>query len=231
MIWIVSGISSGIGKALVELLLRRNQQVIGIGRSNPFGSHINFMPCDLSNPEEVKRLKFPEFSKSVVLINNAGMIGEIARISQKVEDDFARVFQVNSLAPITLTQLVYSKMRNKNEFSLLNISSGAAHNAIPSWSAYCASKAALNMWTACFAKEEVEREFYPRIFCVAPGVVDTKMQSQIRSTKGENFSSLNRFIDFNKNGELTATTVVAEKLLNLLEMDYSGELFYDLRKL
>ena len=231
MIWIVSGISSGIGKALVELLLRRNQQVIGIGRSNPFGSHIDFMPCDLSNPEEVKRVKFPEFSKSVVLTNNAGMIGEIARISQKAEDDFARVIQVNGLAPITLTQLVYSKMRNKNEFSLLNISSGAAHNAIPSWSAYCASKAALNMWTACFAKEEVEREFYPRIFCVAPGVVDTKMQSQIRSTKGENFSSLNRFIDFNKNGELTATTVVAEKLLNLLEMDYSGELFYDLREL
>ena len=231
MIWIVSGISSGIGKALVELLLRRNQQVIGVGRSNPFGSDIDFMLCDLTNLEELRLLDFPEFSNGAVLVNNAGMIGEIARISQKAEDDFARVFQVNSLAPITLTQLVYSKMRNKNEFSLLNISSGAAHNAIPSWSAYCASKAALNMWTACFAKEEAELEFYPRIFCVAPGVVDTKMQSQIRSTKGENFSSLNRFLDLDKNGELTATTVVAEKLLKLLEMDYSGELFYDLREL
>lgn len=229
MIWIVSGISSGIGKALVELLLSKEEKVIGVGRSNPFGERIDFKHCDLSKADEVNHLQFPSFQEEVVLVNNAGMIGEISRISQKKENDFAEVFQVNTIATINLTQLVYAAMKDKNRFRLVNISSGAANNAIPSWAAYCASKAALNMWTTCFAKEEAELGFSLKVYCVAPGVVDTKMQGQIRSTKGENFSSLNRFIDLNKNGELTATTVVAEKLLNLLQMDYSGELFYDLR--
>lgn len=230
MIWIVSGISSGIGKALVELLLEGDQRVIGIGRSNPFEESVDFMPCDLSKPNEIENLQFPVFEHGVTLVNNAGMIGEIARISEKLENDFAQVFQVNSIAPITLTQLVYSKVTDKNQFTLVNISSGAANNAIPSWAAYCSSKAALNMWTSCFAKEEAERLFNPRIYCIAPGVVDTNMQGRIRSAKKENFSSLDRFVSLHEDGELSATNEVAEKLLKLLTKDYSGELFYDLRR-
>lgn len=229
MIWIVSGVSSGIGKALVELLLSKEEKVIGIGRSNPFEGRIDFKHCDLSKAEEVNQLQFQFFQEEVVLVNNAGMIGEISRISQKEENDFAEVFQVNTLATINLTQLVYAAIKDKNRFHLVNISSGAANNAIPSWAAYCASKAALNMWTMCFAKEEAELGFSPKVYCVAPGVVDTKMQSQIRSTSDDNFSSLNRFVELHKNEELSSSELVAERLLSLLKQDYSGELFYDLR--
>lgn len=231
MIWIVSGISSGIGKALVELLLSKEEKVIGIGRSNPFGERIDFKYCDLSKADEVHGLQFPFFQEEVVLVNNAGMIGEISRISQKKEKDIAQVFQVNTLSTIHLTQLVYAEIKDKNAFSLINISSGAANNAIPSWAAYCASKAALNMWTACFAKEESELGFSPKVYCVAPGVVDTVMQQKIRETDDRNFSSLPRFKELKLKGELSLASEVAKKLIYLLDLDYSGEVFYDLRKL
>lgn len=232
-IYIITGVSSGIGKALAELLVSKNKQVLGIGRNTCGLSSENydFISCDLSNLDSVKALQLPGFSGAVTLINNAGVLGEIDRISTGQDIDFEGVFHVNTLAPLILTQKVYSMVADKSDFTLVNISSGAAKRAIPSWAAYCSSKAALNMWSECFALEEKELGNTPKVYCVAPGVIDTNMQVHIRAAHSDSFSSHERFVELKESGQLSTPEETAIKLLQLLSLPYDGRVEYDLREL
>src|SRR5690606_16985856 len=118
-----------------------------------------------------------------------------------------------------------------DDFSLVNISSGAANRAIPSWAGYCASKAALNMLTETFYLEELEKGNNPIVYAVAPGVIDTDMQVQIRSSLQSDFSSVDNFKALKSNKSLFTPKEAAVKLLYLLEKPFDGEVFQDLRKL
>jgi len=232
-IYIITGISSGIGKALVEALLQRGETIIGIGRNNPFpeNSRYTFYACDLSDLEQVRALHAPIHAEEVVLINNAGMLGTVDRISQNNEIEYEKILNLNTIAPLILTQKFYQGTPKKDNFTLVNISSGAAKSAIPSWSGYCASKSALNMWTDCFVQEEEELGNHPKVYCIAPGVIDTPMQQQIRSVDPESFSSLKRFQELKSNNKLFTPQETAEKLIRLLSLEYSGKTHYDLRDL
>ena len=226
---IITGISSGIGRALVDQYLELGHLVIGIGRSNPFGDRIEFKECDLSDIQSIRKLKFANLTQKVILINNAGTIGTIGRISELSLLEFDELFRVNTTAAVELTKLIYGSILEKENFTLVNISSGAARNAIPSWAAYCASKAALNMWTECFVAEENELDNYPRVYCVAPGVVDTAMQDKIRSVKQDNFAAVQKFIDYKNEGKLFSPKEVAIKLETLLNKPFNGNIHNDLR--
>lgn len=231
MIYIVTGISRGLGFAIAKELLDKRLKVIGIGRSNRIQHpNLQFIKCDLSSSKDREALKFEEFTEPVTLINNAGILGEIGRVSQmKSISNLAEVLEVNTIAPLELTKKIYSAVKNKENFTLVNVSSGAANRSIPSWAAYCASKAALNMLSEIFYLEELELGNYIKVYAVAPGVIDTGMQEQIRSTNQNDFSSVNKFVELKNNGELFSPEEAAKRLLNLLELKYTGDVFYDLR--
>lgn len=230
--YIVTGVSRGLGKAIIEELLEKNEKVIGIGRSHGFNHpNFSFLECDLANPESIDMLDFPDFKGKVTLINNAGIIGNIKRLSDQLSNDLQAVLNVNVTSPIYLMKKVYSKVKNKSDFSLINISSGAANRSIPSWAGYCASKAALNMLTETFYLEELEKGNNPIVYAVAPGVIDTDMQVQIRSSHQNDFSSVNNFKELKSNNSLFSSQEAAQKLLFLLNMPFEGEVFQDLRKL
>ena len=230
--YIVTGVSRGLGKAIVEELLKKNEKVIGLGRSHGF-SHPNFlfMECDLAHPESIEKLDFPEFNEKIVLINNAGIIGEIKRLSDQITNDLQTVLNINVTSPIYLMKKAYAKVKDKSAFSLINISSGAANRAIPSWAGYCASKAALNMLTETFYLEELEKGNKPIVYAVSPGVIDTDMQVQIRSSNQNDFSSVDNFKELKSNNSLFSSQEAAQKLLFLLDKPFEGEVFQDLRKL
>lgn len=229
--YIITGVSRGLGKAIVDALLKNNERVVGIGRSNPFGDRIEFMECDLNNPKAITSPEFNGMDEAVTLINNAGILGDIGRISAKTESDLERVMQVNVFAPMTLTRNVYAKVNDKNQFRLVNISSGAANRSIPSWAAYCASKAALNRLTENFYLEEKELGHNVQAYAVAPGVIDTGMQQEIRSVSEDQFSGVQNFVQMKENGSLYSPEEAATRLLQLLKQPFNGEVFQDLRNL
>lgn len=227
----VTGVSRGLGKAVVLALLKRGEQVTGIGRSHDIDDPaFTFICCDLSDTRAAEQLQFPDHSEPVVLINNAAVLGNIDRISAQDSADLESVLRLNSVTPMLLARKLYQTTRDKNAFTLVNISSGAARRAIPSWAAYCASKAALNMLSETFRLEELELGRNPRVYAVAPGVIDTDMQAQIREVDQSRFSARGNFIGLKENGELFSAEEAANRLIRLLDRPYTGEVMYDLRK-
>lgn len=228
--YIITGVSRGIGKAIAEYYLNQGEQVLGIGRSHSINhEHFSFLTCDLSDLSQVKSLELPAFGSPVTLINNAGVIGRIQRLSDQEELDIDKVLTVNVSAVAVLTHKVYVSIEDKNTFSLVNISSGAANRAIPSWAAYCTSKAALNMLSEAFFAEEREKGFHPRVLAVAPGVVDTDMQGEIRAVDDKDFSSIERFKSLKTENQLFSPEEVARRLAILLETEPTDQVFRDLR--
>ena len=230
IMYIITGVSKGLGKALTEKLLAQNSTVIGIGRSHEFNHpKFTFIQCDLNDKDAVENLKISIPSAPVTLINNAGIIGEIKRLGEQSSPDVQEVLMVNTVAPVLLWHKIYKLVSKKDDFTLVNISSGAANRAIPSWAAYCASKAALNMLSETFYLEEKENGNNPNVYAVAPGVMDTSMQMQIRNSSEDDFSAVQNFIAMKENDALFSPEEAANRLLKLLDQPYSGEVFYDLR--
>jgi benzil reductase ((S)-benzoin forming) len=130
-------------------------------------------------------------------------------ISRQSEMNAKNVFQINYLAAFTLTQKVL-----KLDFleQIIYISSGAAKRAIPSWSQYCASKAALDMFAETLQLELNTEARDIVVRSVAPGVVDTPMQTLIRETDESDFPSVENFRALHENGELSSPQEVAQKL-------------------
>ena len=211
----VTGVSRGLGKAVAEKFLHEGYSVIGIGRSS-YIHHENytFQACDLSVSSDLDNIQFDSESEEIILINNAGQIGHLQRISDQTEPDFEEVLRVNTLVPMYLSWACLKQA--KGAVKIANISSGAATRAIPGWAAYCASKAALDRFSETLQLEETEKGRDVCIWSVAPGVIDTAMQEKIRAASPTNFSSLETFLDLKKNDELTSPEVAADKLFRLI---------------
>jgi benzil reductase ((S)-benzoin forming) len=220
---IVTGSSRGIGKAIAHYYLEKGEKVIGIARTNTI-QHENFTfeACDLSNIESLNELSFLNHidnSTPVTLINNAGTIGDIQRADQLDLKTYYAVAVVNIVAVQYLSTMVLKNIPAHELKAIVNISSGAGRRAIPSWSAYCASKAAIDLYSETLHAEFQEQERTTKIYSVAPGVVDTKMQVTIRSSDPSNFSAHDTFMQLKNNNELRSPKTVARLLHELLEKE------------
>ncbi len=226
----VTGVSRGLGKAVAEKFLKEGYSVVGIGRSSDI-HHVNytFLVCDLSLQSDIDKIQFDTTCDEVILINNAGQIGNLQRISDQIEPDFEEVMRVNTLAPMYLSWSCLQQV--KGAIKIVNISSGASTRAIPGWAAYCASKAAIDRFSETIQLEEKEKGRDVNVWSVAPGVIDTAMQEKIRSASAESFSSLDTFLDLKKNDELTNPQVTADKLFRLIVLEEIDRVVCSLREI
>tara|TARA_B100000287_G_scaffold411992_1_gene441999 strand:+ start:461 stop:1165 length:705 start_codon:yes stop_codon:yes gene_type:complete len=212
---IITGTGQGIGKAIASLLLKQGYFVYGISRknyiNNPNFKHLRF---DLSDVQALKEIPLPKIkTNKIILINNAATIGEISPLGLKKDINIVKEYNVNIIAPTILCRKFINEYIDIEKL-IINISSGAAHNAIASWSVYCASKAALEMLTKVIDKENHN---LLKIYSVHPGIVNTNMQKTIRNTKVELFPEKKKFNLYYENNELENVDVVANKLFYIIK--------------
>lgn len=222
-IYYITGTSRGLGEALARGLLNNpDNRVHGIGRTNAIEhAHFRFTEMDLSDAAAVSNFRFGEHpgAASITLINNAGLIGHIRPAGQQQPESIIRIYQVNLIAPALLCN-AFIKAYNEHTGikQIVNISSGAGKNPIDGWSNYCATKAGLDMYSRTLDEEfKVYKRPDFRIWSVAPGVVDTGMQEEIRNAEPGKFSRLDQFITYHAEGQLADPALVAGKYFRIFE--------------
>jgi benzil reductase ((S)-benzoin forming) len=225
-LYIITGSSKGIGKTLVDKLLEKDEnQVIGIARSPYEMAHPRFLnlSLDLSNVKETlksldRMMPQGDFDK-IVLVNNAGMIGPIEHLGNMDPKSIHQVFMLNTIAPAILMNDFVHKYGSLKEVDrlIINISSGAAKKAIDGWACYSASKSAINMLSEAAVVEAELDATGIRIFSVAPGVVDTYMQAEIRNADVKAFSTLSKFVGLKENQQLSSPLHTASKIIELID--------------
>ncbi|HYN99338.1 MAG TPA: SDR family NAD(P)-dependent oxidoreductase [Actinomycetota bacterium] len=235
MIWI-TGASSGIGEALARSVPWADSRVIGIGRRPADG--LEHVPADLSDSRswpvvaEAVRSELEGFSgERAVFMHSAGTLDPIGFAADVDRDSYLASLMLNGVASQVLgQQFVAAASGVPGERTLVMISSGAAQKVYPGWSAYGASKAAMDQWVRIVGAEQRIRGGV-KVFGVAPGVVDTPMQSEVRAADENQFPSLQRFKDLNQNGMLVPPEDVASWIWRLVGEGVDNGSIVDLREL
>ncbi|MBB6612261.1 SDR family NAD(P)-dependent oxidoreductase [Pontibacter sp. Tf4] len=240
-IYIITGTSKGIGKALAEELLRdENNHVVGVCRNSTI-AHPNYrhQPLDFSDIPAVEHnlqkvfLPYKDAQK-LVLINNAGVLGDIGYVGEGMPNErFEFVFDVNVIVPAMLmNSFLQVYQQHPAQKLIVNISSGAGKYPIDGWASYCASKAALDMLSMTIQKEQEMRGSGVKIYALAPGVVDTQMQGQIREADAGQFSTVEKFRDYKASNALAQPEDVAHKIIRFMQnADNYSEVLQDVRNM
>ena len=112
---------------------------------------------------------------------------------------------------------------------VLNISSGLGRRAMASQAAYCAAKAGMDHFTRCVALEE-EKADGAKVCSLAPGVIDTDMQVQLRSADATAFPGRDSFARLKSEGQLTSPDEAARRVLAYLARpDFGAQPVADVR--
>ncbi|WP_400193816.1 SDR family NAD(P)-dependent oxidoreductase [Hymenobacter sp. B81] len=228
--YIITGASRGLGKALAEEVLKQpDAHVLGVSRhatiEHPRYQH---QPLDLSDIVAVENNLHKVFparpdASALTLINNAAVLGDIGYLGGQPNEHFGFVFDVNLVAPAMLMNTFLSAYGGLGvPLTVLNISSGAAQRPVDGWGAYCASKAALDMLSQVAQKEQELRSSGVRIRSLAPGIVDTDMQEQIRGAETGQFSEVQRFVAHHAEGRLANPEQAAGRIAAWLAQGCPG---------
>jgi len=237
--YFITGTSKGIGKAIAEAALEDdNTFVYGISRNVSIEhkqyhhQHVDLSDITALRNNQHKLFPVLENPEKIVLINNAGVLGEVAYLGSQTTDNFEFVFDVNVIAPAMLMNTFISAYHEHNcPKTIVNISSGAGQRPVDGWSAYCASKAALDMISLTCQKEQDILQSGIKVYALSPGVVDTAMQAQIREVEEEQFSDLEKFIGLKENGDLQTPEQVSKKILGFVNNPIPNQVIVSVRDL
>lgn len=181
----VTGGTTGIGAAIAAALSSAGARVwvhaldAEQGRAHAEQRGFGFLAADFSDPAQVDGLATALASATStldILVNNAGL--EIGAIVDHLEPAVVdRTLAVNLTAPMRLTQLLLPLLRRSSAASVINVTS--IHDDVPSYgnAAYCASKAALEMFTRTAAVELGPEGI--RVNALAPGAIETDLNRTI----------------------------------------------------
>ncbi|SIT45139.1 Short-chain dehydrogenase/reductase SDR [Paraburkholderia ribeironis] len=231
---IVTGHTRGLGAALVEQLVARNVTVLGLSRSRHatlkarFAAQLEEIELELADPTRVAQWiatdalrSFVSGAQTVLLINNAGTAQPIGPIAQQDAATVASAVSLNVATPLMLASALATAAVDASDRRIVHISSGAARNAYPGWSIYCATKAALDHHARAVA---LDANRALRICSLAPGVVDTNMQAEIRASGEEQFPLRAKFDDLKSSGKLSTPEQCATQLIDYAFSDAFGQI-------
>ena len=236
-LYFITGSSNGLGKALAELCLAQGHSVIGLSRSCTI-SHTLYkhIYIDLASHQALATFSWPagidenQYAK-YVLVNNAGTVLPVVLAGDATPTDIIGIYTRNMIAPALLSNAFINQYKLiEAEKLIINISSGAATRPVDGWSAYCSTKAGLEMYTKVLALEADIQQNGFKMASIAPGIVDTNMQVQIRDADEGAFSRLQEFKDFKEQGALVSPEMAAAKLYKSIQnLSYTNEVIFSLK--
>jgi NAD(P)-dependent dehydrogenase (short-subunit alcohol dehydrogenase family) len=162
-VWLVTGISSGIGQALAKAIMDAGDLVVGTFRKQDQVDLFNQQNtqqalgvlCDTTETEQLQQLiqkAIERFGRIDVLVNNAG-VGFVGAVEETSEEEFRRVFDVNVFATLNLTRLILPLFRQQKRGHVVQMSSMSGILASAGFGIYNASKFALEGYSEALAQE------------------------------------------------------------------------------
>jgi len=246
---IITGASRGIGEAVAKKLMVPGNHLLCIARSaNPElvslaeqrEVTLDYITMDLADVQGLEARIHAVLekidkrrAKAISLVNNAGMLKPMRPIDQMRGEDIVDNMHVNLVAPMILTSAFIAYVQEiPADKRIINISSGAGKKPYYGWSHYCSAKAGIDLFTKCVAVEQKNQAHPVQVVSFAPGVVDTAMQAEIRSTPKEHFQDLDRFVALKEDGALLAPDEVAECMVTrLLQGSFESGALLDIRQM
>ena len=238
-LYIITGASRGMGLAIAQQLLvpgnfllcisrQVNESLAANGRAA--GSGLEQWPLDLDHTVEAAAMlrqwlasRKPGSFQSATLINNAAVLPKIAPLSEADAAELAKALRVGLEAPMQLTSAFLSVTQTWQTpvghaipRKLLNISSGNGRRPMASQAIYSATKAGMDHFTRCLALEEALKPSGAKVCSLAPGVIDTDMQTHLRASDAASFPDHGRFLDMKAQGQLSTPADAAARLLAYL---------------
>jgi benzil reductase ((S)-benzoin forming) len=222
---IVSGISSGLGRAVWDEALAQKMAVLGISRRLVPNSQslTKSLSLDLGDQRPWEQdldaaLDAWDCSwETIYLITAAGQLGPVRPLEDMPWAELREVYELNTIAPLRMTAWALKRFgKNPCRIRVAHISSGAATKVYAGWTAYASSKAALRMATQVAAAERDRSRADVSYVSYSPGVLDTPMQDQVRRSDADVFLNLPRFTELHRTGQLVRPQDAASILWKLL---------------
>lgn len=223
---IITGVSRGLGAALFDEYHHDGARILALGRTFTPRQRI----AALADPQRV-RLRATNLQDSTslpaadeiadflqsgrpdqraVLVHNAAIAGPVGRIGTLTDADLAASAQVNLIAPMQLTNTFIAALPPQMAGRICYVTSSAARNPYPGWAAYCATKAAAEVFIQCAATDRCETRI------IDPGAMDTGMHAYLRKT-GKGMPGHDRLIQRHASGNLahprSAAVHIAQRTL------------------
>lgn len=177
----VTGASSGIGRATARLLAQRGAHVVAVARSGDAlaalaASQAGITPMVADLVDEDQRAALIDSAGPLdALVNNAG-IGWIGRVEDMEEADVRQLFELNVLALIDLTRRVLPGMLERRRGVIVNVASAASWVSIPPLTVYSSTKFAVQGFSDGLRRELVGRGV--KVATINPGPVDTRFAAR-----------------------------------------------------
>lgn len=249
---VLTGASRGMGAAIAEQLLQPGSTLVCISRTTntalaakatAAGATLEQWALDLADAlPAARRLEVWLAAQSdaafdsATLINNAAALTRIAPLEAADAQELARALRVGLEAPLLLTSAFLRatsgwRARREGQCKVLNISSGLGRSAMASQAGYCAVKAGLDHFSRSAALDQSHAPHAARIVSLAPGVIDTDMQVQLRAGDPAQFPDLERFLALKTGGHLDTPAAAATKVLAYLRRaDFGSKPVADVRE-
>lgn len=232
-LYVLTGGSRGMGLAIAEQLLQtgntlicisRNQQASLTTQAQKIEVHLEQWTYDLADGASASlalkawlEKQSAQTFQSATLINNAGVIPNIGPLSQADPHNLAMALRVGLEAPMQLCAAFLGATEHwQMPRKVVNISSGLGRRAMASQAGYCAAKAGMDHFTRCLALDEALKPNGAKVSSLAPGVIDTDMQIQLRGAAAEKFPDQSGFQQLKATGMLTSPAEAAKRILDYL---------------
>jgi len=188
----ITGATSGIGKATAQILALNGYDLIITGRREDLLNDLSstiikettaevlslcFDVREFSKVEEAINSLTGKWENIDLLINNAGLAVGLEPVYAGVIDDWDRMIDTNVKGLLYVSRLISPRMVAKERGHIINLSSIAGHEVYPNGAAYCASKHAVQAITKAMRIELLP--FGIKVSCISPGMVDTEF-SKVR---------------------------------------------------